>query len=450
MMNSVRLFFKNFIKYLFYIAVFVQIVSGTVYLVCNFTKYIVYSETEEMIRVASELLFDEYTGVLYPSFIRLCLGIQGSLGISYYLVVYLVQLILFVATAVYLIGSIFKGKKTCIVVLYVMSFPMCMQTILMVSPMAFKTIFAFLIVGAMIRITKGNGKINTWIYLFFAYILSAFNMPDDLYMWIAPIAILGIIYFFRERKQCVLWKRVCLILTIGVVFLGAFFVLDSAIEAGNRGRMQRTINSVLFQRTAWPNLDEKYGFLPGEMQGIIGEDYGYLLSSEFSSESIVYKVGPKIDSAVGFERANELYMEAVIGQFGYNKRNILKSVSNDFFGYLLMPYSTVFYMKGQEGSAYSTLYGSVSMHNPSGVYGYFCVSFVSVFLLTFYGILRTIQKRCLVQKQFKKHISLCVWILLYQAIWYAIANVQGVDYRYSLLNIAIFSIFVLNDERNAK
>ena len=444
MMNSVRLVLNNFIKYLFYIAVFAQIVSGTVYLVCNFTEYIVYPETEEMIHVARGLLFDEYTGILYPLFVRMCLGIQGTLGVGYYLVAHLVQLVLFVWASAYLAGSMFKGKKTFIAMLYIVSFPICMQTILMVSPMAFKAIFALLIVGAMIRITKGNGKIDTWICLFVAYILAAINMPDDLYMWLVPIAIWGIVYFFRERKQCALWKRVCLILTIGAVFLGTFVVLDSAIDAGNRGRMQRTVQSALFQRTVWPNLDEKYGFLPEEMRNIIGDDF--LIGSEFSSENIVYEVGPAIDRAAGLEHANELYMEAVIGQLGYNKRALAKAVSNDFVGYLLMPYSTVFYMMGQGGSSYSTLYGSVNLHNSSAVYGYFCVSFVALFLLTFYGILRIIQKRCLVQKQFKMQVSFCILILLYQALWYAIANVQGVDYRYGLLNVAIFSIFALDSE----
>ena len=94
-------------------------------------------------------------------------------------------------------------------------------------------------------------------------------------------------------------------------------------------------------------------------------------------------------------------------------------------------------MMGKDGSAYAIIYGTVSAHNPSVVYGYFCVSYVSLFLLTLYGIMRVLRR------QYKKQISVCVWILLYQALWYAIANIQGVDYRYGLLNIAIFSIFAL-------
>ena len=102
MMDSVRLFLRNLIKYFLYIAVFAQIVSGTVYLVYNFFEFFVYPETEEMVHTARGLLFDEYTGFLYPLFIRLCLGMQEFLGIGYYLVAHMVQLICFILAAGYL------------------------------------------------------------------------------------------------------------------------------------------------------------------------------------------------------------------------------------------------------------------------------------------------------------------------------------------------------------
>ena len=68
MKDSVRIFTKNFIKFFIYIAVFAQIVSGTVYLVCNFNEFIIYPETEEMVHAARTLVFDEYIGFLYPLF----------------------------------------------------------------------------------------------------------------------------------------------------------------------------------------------------------------------------------------------------------------------------------------------------------------------------------------------------------------------------------------------
>ena len=199
MMDAVRLFLRNFIKYFFYIAVFAQIVTGTVYLVCNFTEYIVYPETEEMIHVARGLLFDEYTGVLYPLFIRVCLGFQQVFGIGYYLVVHLLQLVLFTVTAGYMIKGLLPGKRIWVLVAYIVSFPICMQTILMVSPMAFKTIFAFMMIGAMVRLTKRAGSISSWLILFTSYILAALNVPDDLYVWIVPIGVWGIILFFKKH-----------------------------------------------------------------------------------------------------------------------------------------------------------------------------------------------------------------------------------------------------------
>jgi len=444
MMNSVRLFLKNFIKYFFYIAVFAQIVSGTVYLVCNFTEYIVYPETEEMIHIARGLVFDEYTGILYPLFIRLCLGIQESFGIGYYLVAHLVQLILFIVAAFYLAGSVFRKKSVWLLVCYLISFPMCIQTILMVSPMAFKAIFAFFLVGALVRITRGYGKPGTWIGMFLAYMMASLNVPDDLYIWLVPLALWGCVYFFKNRKKCALWKRVCLIFTIVMVFFATFFVLDSVIDAGNRGRMQRTVSSVLFQRSIWPNLVQKHGFMPLEIKEIV--DMDMLLSGEFSSESISCVIGPAIERTVGLERANELYMETFKGQLSYNKRALFRAVADDFMGYLFVPYSTVFHMMGQEGSAYSTLYGLISAKNPVGVYGYFCVSFVSIFLLSFRKLLMMIRKRSWIQSSLKKKAAFFILILIYQALWYAIANVQGVDYRYGLLNVAILVCFVIDDE----
>ena len=36
-----------------------------------------------------------------------------------------------------------------------------------------------------------------------------------------------------------------------------------------------------------------------------------------------------------------------------------------------------------------------------------------------------------------------IGILVYQALWYAIVNIQGVDYRYVLLNVVIIAATIL-------
>lgn len=444
MMDSVRLFFRNLIKYFIYIAVFAQIVSGTVYLVCNFTDYICYPETEDILHVARGLLFDEYTGILYPLFVRVCLNIQSFLGLGYYLVVHLVQLFFFGSTAGYLVKTFFSGKKVWIVTAYIVSFPMCLQSILMVSPFAFKAGFGFLIVGAMVRLWKAGCKMSNWILLLVAYMLSALNVTDDLYMWLLPIGIFAIAQCLRKKNASHIGRRVCLLLTVILIFFATFGVLNHTVRPGARGRMQRTVSSVLFQRTVWPEFRMKFAFLPLDVLEYIESNIA--LESDSASEMIMYQIGPTIDREYGFERANELYMESFINQLGYNKRAIFKAVLNDFTGYLFHPYSTIWYMNGQEGSAFSTVYGLMSAKNPKMTHFYFCIAFVSMFVLTFERVLHLIKQEYKTHKSGLRKGLLFAGILIFQAMWYSIANVQGVDYRYGLLNVAIFSLFVLGDK----
>lgn len=444
MMDSVRFFLRNFIKYFLYIAVFAQIVTGTVYLVCNFTEYIVYPETEEMVHVARGLLFDEYTGVLYPLFIRVCLLVQNMAGIGYYLMAHFVQLLLLGAASLYLVGAFYGGKKTWIVAAYILTFPMCMQTILMVSPFAFKASFSFLIIGAMLRIWRKKENVVAWVILFGAYILEAFNVSDDLYLWLIPIGIFVIAYVVKKRKSEKIWKLLCLVLIAVFVFAGSIGISNRVIDAGARGRMQRTVSSVLFQRTLWPKLNEKFDFLPIDMQSYI--DLAVATESNVSSEKMIYVIGPRVDREAGFQKANELYMEAFLNQLAYNKRNIATAILEDFTGYLTTPYGTLKYLVGQEGSCFSSLYGAMNANNPKLVYLYFCIGFVSLFITTFGALLRMIKERLFVKNAYVRQAFFLGAVLVYQALWYSIGNVQGVDYRYSLLNIAIFSVFALSGE----
>lgn len=455
MMDSIRLFFRNFIKYFLYIAVFAQIVSGTVYLVCNFSDYTVAPETEELLEVAKTLVFDEYVSVLYPVFLKMCVFIQKVIGIPYYLIVHIVQLTAFGFALWYVINLFFKGKKVWLAGAFVFMNPMCIHTLLMVSPYALKAAFGLLIVGAMLRLWKGGWKTKHWVVLLFAYLLAALNVPDDLYVWLVPIGVFGLAVVLKKQDKARAYKKICVLLAIVLVFFTAFGIGKGVSEPGARGRMQKTVSSVLFQRTLWPELRTKYGFLPMDMIVVIPHDVA--MGSDGSSEQIQYVIGPLVENAYGLERADELYKEAVLNQFSYNKKAMFKAVMSDFAGYAMTPYSTMWYITGQEGSAFGKLYGLMNVSMPKFVYGYYCVSFVALFLLTFAAVLKQIKEKAVVKKE-KIRIGLFfAGIIIYQAMWYAIVNVQGVDYRYALLNVVLFSCFALNGilktdckERNAQ
>ena len=441
MKDSIRDFTKNFIRFFIYIAVFAQIVSGTVYLVCNFSQLIVYPETEEMVHAARTLVFDEYIGFLYPLFVRICLIVQNMSGIGYFLPVHTVQVLTMFFGAYYMIRSMFEGKKAWIFASYIMSIPMCMQTALMVSPFAFKMVCAFLIAGSMIRIVKNPGKIWQWLVLLGSFSMAAFNVPDDLFVWGISVLVFALVICLKRTDKISLARKICLLIAVVMVLLGTFGTLSVVTKEGSRGRMQKTVSSVLFQRTIWPKLDEKFIFLPYDVR--YNWARGDCPATNSSSELITVWMGPVIENRVGTERAHELFMEAAMMQLSYNKRELFEYVSKDFIGYLFMPYSLLGYMQGEDGSAFSTLYGRMSMANTKMTYNYFSIFYVSLFVLTFAAVMKLVAKRKVIVKGYGKKALAVTALLGYQALWYTIVNVQGVDYRYSLFQTAVLAMLVL-------
>ncbi len=443
MMNSIRDFTKNFIKYFIYIAVFAQIVSGTVYLVCNFSSFVLYPETEEMLHAARTLVFDEYIGFLYPLFLRICYNIQNLCGVGYYLPVHGVQVLAVFFSAYYLMRSLFKGKKAWIFAAYIMSIPMCMQAALMVSPFAFKLVFSFLIAGCMVRLWKKTDRPGYWALLFVSWGLAAFNLPDDLFVWGVPVLVFVISVCFRKTDKIRVWKKVCLLLAVVVVFFGILGTVNVVTQPGSRGRMHKNVGSVLYQRVVWPNLEQKFTFLPYDICYYWNKAESGATDS--SAELITNYMGPRIERALGVERAEEVFFEAVAAQFSYNKKEQVTCISRDFLGYLFTPYSMLGYMQGEDGSAQSTLYGRMSMANPKMTYHYFSVFYVSLFVLTFVAVIKLVTKRKVFAKGNGKLIFLVVAAWVYQALWYTIVNVQGVDYRYALFQTAVFAILILTN-----
>lgn len=441
MMNSVRDFAKSFKKYLIYIAVLAQLVFGTVYLVCNFSEYVIYPETEEMVHAARTLVFDEYIGFLYPLFIRVCLSVRNLCGVGYYLFVHGIQVLAMLFSVYYMAKPFFAGKRAWVVAAYVMSIPMCMQTALMVSPFAFKTVFSFLIAGSMIRLWKDSKRVWIWAVMFGCFALSVFNVPDDLFIWGIPIFVFSLANCFRKSDKVHFVKRVGLVLLAVLVFTGAFVTVNGVTEAGARGRMRRSVESVMFQRTVWPDLGVKYNFLPSEIRQYISQEEAFM--SDSSSEQILCFVGPTIERNEGTERAKELFLEAALQQLSYNKKELAGYILRDFAGYLLTPYSVVSYMQGENGSAYGTLYSRMAALNPQMTYSYFTVFFVSIFVLTFGAILKVLKNNMLSNKNTLKNVFAVLVLLGYQALCYAVVNVQGVDYRYVLFNAAVFACVAL-------
>ncbi len=421
-----------------------QIAAGLVYLCCHFFVYIETFEAQDLLQTGRSLVFDEYTGVLYPLILRACLVIQTAVGFGYYLIVYGIQLIVFALSAYYLLKRFFSGKELWLALLFVMTNPMCMHTMLMVSPLALKGAFSLIILGALIRIWKDQWNVKTFLLLLVSYVLSALNVTDDLYLWLLPflVVLIRMVSSKKEKQdKKLIIKKLVIVGAFVLSFCVAFLILGETAEKGNRGRMQRTVSSVLFQKALWPDMGLKIGFLPEELWYCIEDKE--VIASNIMAEEVIYTLGPKIDRALGYDRANEIYLEAVLKQVSYNKKALFSAVLTETAGYLLMPYSAVWFMNGQDGSAIGSLYSLMSRTYPQLTHIYWGIGMVSGFVLSFATVLKAIKNNMMAKKEKRRVLWIVTGGLLYQALWYGIANVQGVDYRYSIPVIFIFSVLML-------
>lgn len=445
MTGKCKQFLSNFIKYFLFIAVFTQIVVGTVYFACHFCVFKEYPETKELVQAAETLVFDEYIGFLYPLLLRGSLSIQKITGIGYYIFIYFIQTLFFLGSSFYMIRSFWNRKRAIVGCLYVISFPFCMQSILAISPFAMKASWAFFMAGAMIRIYKKKQGIcvKSAVVLACSYLLAAFTQPDDLYVWILPILVLTFVLFGRKKEVLSLWKKVGIGAFCICLFLTGFLVQDRVIQKETGDRMQKNVYSAMFQRTWWPNFGEKYGFLPEELKMCITKEEA--ISSNQYAEYITKYIGPKIERQFGTEKANELYKRAILSQLSYNKRAILQETAKDFTGYLLEPYTTVWHMSGQNGNAFGRLYSLMSAGKEKQVYVYFCISFVALFSVTFCGMLSVVKRRTFQKKGMVKKVCFGLALLGYQALYYTLFNVQGVDYRYVLFQTGVYLLWALKN-----
>lgn len=436
-------FFKNFIKHFFCIALFIQFLCGCTYFFCHFLSFTEYPETAELLHAARRLVFDEYIGFLYPLLLRGCLNLQSVTGIGFFIFIYLIQLNFFVFSAFYMLRSVLGKRQAFLGTLFVISFPFCMQTILAVSSFSLKTSFDFLISGSLIRIYQNkNGRFfKPAIFLCIAYSLAVFNQPDELYLWGVPIFILSIILIFNKKEGFGIFKKIAIFILCFALLTGNFLVLDKVIEKGNRGRMEKNISSVLFQRVMWPGNDKTYNLLPEEIKEVLSCDE-FLYGNAYS-EYITTYIGPEVEHTYGITDAGQLYREAVLSRFKTDNRAVCKSVLSDFVSYLFEPYTTILHINKDSNSAFGKLYSLMSAEHSQFTYVYLISSFVTLCFMSLYALFSIV-----IRKIRKSHLSikntfLCFGVLIYQSLFYAIVNVQGVDYRYTLLNTAFFSIAAL-------
>lgn len=272
-----RRIFINFIR----VFTIIESSFGVVYIVHNINSYIPDFNSDCVINASKTLIFDEYTGVIYPIIVRV-FG-HGTL-------LHVFQLLVF--------GS----------VLY----------------------FA---VNVFLKDFKSVDKITLGCAVFFCPFLIQINLQT------LPHAVntsMLILLAVEAKRLCDRWEK----RSISIVFLGLFFVLFvislvarcCLATKGAYGRVGFSVAFFAFSRAVWPNT------LNLEMKSMLFSEELYdtfiinLREASINSELMTTVIGPAFEAVN--ENAPSFFLKTAIEVFGWNKKGILLSAFRDIFLYL--------------------------------------------------------------------------------------------------------------------
>jgi hypothetical protein len=206
------------------------------------------------------------------------------------------------------------------------------------------------------------------------------------------------------------------VLTIATMFTTLTFVQTP----GSYGRVQRSMNSVLWTRFAWPHF-ERDGFYWDHKVWIefADDEWGWV---SMYPENAIYEFGPKIEGVVGQEQADVIFGEMAKLSFNMGMKDALKALGRDALANAGGPFALQYQMSGR-GVSYTGWNYYQMQGNTPGLTKYFVrfamYSFDFLLVLTL-GIAWSRRKKCkvldIVKKAMPALLGLSVMILWYTMI----------------------------------
>lgn len=417
----------NLIKKIMLLLAWIQMVQGGIWFVCNLTYMPDFQETREVLKAAETMVFDEYMGILYPVLLRLC----SVFGDGFYVPFYLLQVGMAVWSYYYLLRSIAgdrvvkeNKKYLWLCTGYLVTFPMILQGHMSVLPYSLASSLLVFLVAVLKKIMENREAVQKkqLFTICVLWLLAGLLVPDYGIIG-AFLVVAGLIG--AAWKQ---WKRLLLYLGGVVVTLTVLFSTLILVQTpGSYGRMQRSVNSILWTRFAWPYF-ERDGYYWDHKTWITFEEGEWAWISMYP-ENAIYEFGPKIERVVGKERANVIYGEMAKFSFDIGKKEALKALGRDALANAGGPFALQYQMGGR-GVSYTGWNYSQMQGNTPGLTKYFVrfamCSFDFLFVLAIWiGWSR--RKQCKVLAIVKKALPALVGLGV-MILWYTLIGNGMQDY----------------------
>lgn len=423
-----------------YCAAVVQIVLGIVYMGSNFMTVPQFQETTRYLEMAKTLVIDEYSGMLYPLFLRVCSQIPS---IPFQIPIYVIQILLGLWAA-YRFAYVWLEQKSKAVLcsLAINTIPFLAQAHVTVLPNSLVCSFFLLFFSVLFEKSRKRMPLSIMdmilcmsCYLLICQIGSAYFLPaTGLLVWILCLQC-------YEKVHKALTVGVTLLISVGVV-ISTTGLYQATQTQGAYGRIQHSFQSAFFQRVGMSTLEERFMiYMPEEIsQTFTGEQleayakYPYQLQEEF---------GPILEAKYGREYTNTLYWRLGLLGFGNATKKTLFEIAEDVEGYVFPADSYFSWRNGSVRGMTSWNYHQFIQKTPRLATAYMKISAytwlvemgISV-ILTGVHVVRT------------KKLYLRVWgsvfvYLLYYACCFAAQGANIYDYKLALLPLTLNYICAL-------
>lgn len=312
-------------RILFSLILCVQMIYGIFWIVRCGLSMPDTTENSFYLEAAKALRFDEYTGVMYPVFLRfLYLPFSEKVG---RLVVAFFQLVAVAGSGWFFLGM-FEKKISGIVkagaVAYTVSFPVVMHIIFQTLPEAFAV--SLFLVWARLLLSKDRGaRIN--VVLVALYVVMGFMSLRYAYI----IGFLWLVYLLVVYRQKFFNNIACII--TGAVFI---IILNLVlVDAGAYGRMPATLSTGLMCNYAFEAFEADYYFWPQSAKEAI--PFEEIKPYRAYREHVVTEMGqPFLDSMTYFKADMTALGVAKASIMNRSKETVTRFFDNCSF-YLLTP-----------------------------------------------------------------------------------------------------------------
>ena len=225
------------------------------------------------------------------------------------------------------------------------------------------------------------------------------------------ILLTGLYYLGKKSGEQKL--RLPLLLLVGVLALSSIGVGNYVnLRRGGEEYIQGGISSALLSRFAWPYFMHNSYFWEEEVRALFTDDE--LVQFSTYPESVTYEFGPRLEKAVGKERAREIYRKMAWDSFRIGKTDAIKALGRDLLANAGGPWIVQCQLNGAGVSYTGKNYADMCEIMPGLTRYYVCFSLYSFDFMALFTIVISIMK--IVQKKLVLQWRKVVWTLLIAGI----------------------------------